>query len=366
MSEVLLISPNRAVVRRIERAYAPVVPAQTLVVVETLADARAALAGASFGVVLADLQLPDGQATALLGSGGPSFPLVVLVNEGDTRPEGLPGVDYVVRSPGTLAALPHITRGAVREFAQLQRARVAEDHLRHADRLIGTGRLAAVMAHEVGTPLNVARMQAQILAARPGVSDGTRVGCRTIVEQLDLISVRIRGMLDYARSGVPGRSTLALHEAVGSAVHMLRPLAVRKGIDVRLEAQPLVVVANRSEVQQVVFNLVANALDALGTGGHVAVRIRSDARDDGVFALVEVQDDGPGVPDAIRARVFDAFFTTKAAGVGTGLGLSVCRDIAAAHHGFLSLESCPGTTVFTLGLPVQNSLLSISPMKSTP
>jgi signal transduction histidine kinase len=361
---VLILSPHPAVVRRIERSFELDAPDTERVVVDSVASARAASPG-TFDVVIADFALPDGQATDLLPdapdahgvpeAAAPSFPLVLLLAEGDVPPprEDRTLIDTVVKTPGTLAALPHIARGAVREFAQLRRARVAEDRLRHANRLIGTGRLAAVLAHEVGTPLNVARMQAQLLAAEPGATDATRRASQTIIDQLDVISSRIRGMLDYARAGNPGRTAIGLHEAVDSAVDLLRPLARRKGVELELAIDDaLVVDANRSQIQQVVFNLVANALHALRQGGRVEVRIARESADPTDWALVSVTDDGPGVPDAIRDQLFDAFVTTKPAGRGTGLGLSVCRDIAASHHGTLTLDAPDGRTRFTLRLPL--------------
>ncbi len=360
MRRVLIVSPHPAVVRRIERSFELDAPDTERVVVDNLATAQARR-HEDFDVVIADYALPDGLATDLLAE-TPSltpvtFPLVVLVSDDDAPPpresrEDRTLIDTVVKSPGTLAALPHIARGAMREFVQLRRARVAEDRLRHANRLIGTGRLAAVLAHEVGTPLNVARMQAQLLASGPDASDTTRDATRTIIEQLDVIAGRIRGMLDYARAGTPGRAPLGLHEAVDSAVDLLRPLARRKGVELSLTIDDaLVVTANRSQIQQVVFNLVANALHVLTPGGHIEVRIQRESSASGEWAAVSVTDDGPGVPEAIRDQLFDAFVTTKPAGRGTGLGLSVCRDIATFHDGTLELGGQPGHTTFTLRLP---------------
>lgn len=196
-------------------------------------------------------------------------------------------------------------------------------------------------------------MQAQLLAAEPGATAATRRASETIIDQLDVISSRIRGMLDYARAGNPGRTSIGLHEAVDSAVDLLRPLARRKGVELELAIDDaLVVDANRSQIQQVVFNLVANALHALRQGGRIEVRIARESAAPSDWALVSVTDDGPGVPEAIRDQLFDAFVTTKPAGRGTGLGLSVCRDIAASHHGTLTLDVPDGRTRFTLRLPL--------------
>ncbi len=105
-----------------------------------------------------------------------------------------------------------------------------------------------------------------------------------------------------------------------------------------------------SELNQVWTNLIDNALDAMGGSGTLTVRAARDG-DDGV--LVEIADDGPGIPDDVRARIFEPYFTTKDVGVGTGLGLDVAHKIVVKRHGGdLSVRSRPGETVFTVRLPV--------------
>lgn len=108
-----------------------------------------------------------------------------------------------------------------------------------------------------------------------------------------------------------------------------------------------------SELNQVWMNLIDNAIDAAGPGGTVLLRTRSASTPRGPWVYVDVEDDGPGLPEAIRSRVFEPFFTTKAPGAGTGLGLATSWSIVVdRHHGSLEVESQPGSTVFSVGLPV--------------
>ncbi len=352
--ELLVISDQPGVVETIRRGF----HGATVEVTPSLAAAQAHLLGRTVpAAVVAVHPLPDGDATTLLEgmASSPPFPLVLLTATPDER-EAVEvikagALDYLPLNAATLTALPHIVRGVRREYLLARRAEVAEDRLRHANRLIGTGRLAAVTAHEVGTPLNVARMQAQILAASDDATPQMLEGCARIVEQLDIVAERLGGMLDYARVGTPGRSVLSLSEAVESAVVLLRPLAVRQGVTLSLDVVEQVVHANRTQVQQVVFNLLANALHAIDRDGTICVLTRSENRNGDVYGVVEVRDDGPGVAPSIQDHLFDAFFTTKAAGRGTGLGLAVSRDIAAAHGGWLECTSEPGATSFSMGLP---------------
>jgi signal transduction histidine kinase len=104
-----------------------------------------------------------------------------------------------------------------------------------------------------------------------------------------------------------------------------------------------------SELNQVWTNLLDNAIGALGERGTITIRTRSD----GGYAIVEVADDGPGIPDDVREKIFDPFFTTKDVGFGTGLGLATARQIVVERHeGELSVDSRPGATTFRVKLPL--------------
>jgi signal transduction histidine kinase len=109
------------------------------------------------------------------------------------------------------------------------------------------------------------------------------------------------------------------------------------------------VLANGSELNQVWTNLLDNAIDALGESGTINIRTRTEND----CAVVEISDDGPGIPDDVRARIFEPFFTTKAVGQGTGLGLDTVRRIVEERHrGSISVESQPGRTTFRVWLPL--------------
>ncbi|MCB9594328.1 MAG: HAMP domain-containing histidine kinase, partial [Sandaracinaceae bacterium] len=121
-------------------------------------------------------------------------------------------------------------------------------------------------------------------------------------------------------------------------------------------ASPGVIWARHDQLDQVWTNLVHNALQAMDGAGSLRVALR----DDGAFLVVEITDSGPGVPEDARERIFDPFYTTKSVGEGSGLGLSICKDIVEGHGGTITLESQPGRTTFAVRLPKQRSSLSPS------
>jgi signal transduction histidine kinase len=111
------------------------------------------------------------------------------------------------------------------------------------------------------------------------------------------------------------------------------------------------IAAYGSELNQVWTNLLENALDAIKNRGRIALRVRR-ASD---LILVEVEDDGPGIPKEHQGRIFEPFFTTKAPGHGLGLGLDAAQRIVRMHRGFLTVESAPGKTCFQVALPMQQT-----------
>jgi signal transduction histidine kinase len=115
------------------------------------------------------------------------------------------------------------------------------------------------------------------------------------------------------------------------------------------------VLARGSELNQVWTNLLDNAIGALGESGTINVRTRREAE----CAVVEITDDGPGIPEDVRARIFEPFFTTKAVGEGTGLGLDTVRRIVEErHHGTIEVDSKPGETTFRVWLPLKQTMKS--------
>lgn len=227
-----------------------------------------------------------------------------------------------------------------------------DERMIHQERLAALGEVAAVMAHELNNPLAAICMFQQMLIDALPSDSPHREGATLIGRNAEVCRRTIRELLDYATGARAEVDEVELASSLDDAVRFVRPLSKRARVDVRVVTggEDVVVAGDEVQVRQVFVNLLMNALQAIqqgGTGG--AIRLTTRLLGDAV--VVDVEDDGPGVPEAARARLFRPFFTTKARGDGTGLGLATARRIAELHGGGVELaESRPGRTIFRVSL----------------
>ncbi|HVV86028.1 MAG TPA: ATP-binding protein [Kofleriaceae bacterium] len=235
---------------------------------------------------------------------------------------------------------------ARRAAALHERVRQA-DRFARAEKLATAGQLAAGIAHEIGTPLGIIRGRAEVAVARLGSEHPQAHGQQVIIDQIDHVSRLISQLLDYVRPQAPLVQPVDAAAALDAVANLLAAEAGKRGItmttDGAADLPPLR--ADPGQLQQVLVNLTMNALDACLRGGKVELRARRAADDR--HLVLEVVDDGVGVPAESRAQIFDPFFTTKKRGQGTGLGLWVVAQLVRRHEGELELDSRPGagTTV---------------------
>jgi two-component system NtrC family sensor kinase len=244
----------------------------------------------------------------------------------------------------------------------------ALEQLRHADRLATVGRLASGVAHELGTPLGVVLARARMFQqgeVAPG--DMSNYG-RIIAEQVERMSGIIRQLLDFSRrqsrgdrQAAPERERVNLAELVVRTLALIEPLAEKRHVALTFVGrEPVEISGHPGQVQQVVLNLVMNALQAMARPGTVQLTLgRAQATPpagveapSGSYARLTVEDAGNGIEPAILPRVFEPFFTTKDVGEGTGLGLSVSYGIIREHGGWIEVESRVGVgSRFSVLLP---------------
>lgn len=225
----------------------------------------------------------------------------------------------------------------------------AVEQLRRADRLRIVGQLSSGMAHELGTPLNVVSARAALIASgRLGAEDVVH-SARIVKSQCDRMTALIRQLLDFARPRPAQRAPVDLCRLVEEAEELVSSLHLEGEIrwaDGRPPSLPRVH-ADAGQIQQVIVNLLVNALQAMPDGGTVTL----DARD-GDYVSISIEDEGEGIAPELLDQVFEPFFSTKDVGKGTGLGLSVAHGIVREHGGRIEVRSEPGRgSCFTVYLP---------------
>jgi two-component system NtrC family sensor kinase len=229
-------------------------------------------------------------------------------------------------------------------------ARIAAlEQLRHGERLATVGQLSSGLAHELGTPLNVITQRAKMVANGEVEGAEARVNARIVAEQSERITHIVRQLLDFARRRSPEAATLDLPQAIERVCLLLSPFARKQGVTLIVEPTPARARANADPVQlqQVLTNLVLNAIQAMPDGGTVTVSFFHAHRAPHLggapraWVGVSVVDHGRGIAPEHLSRVFDPFFTTKEVGEGTGLGLSVAWGIVAEHGGWIDVENRP-------------------------
>lgn len=278
-----------------------------------------------------------------------------------TGPLGLRQKDEIGQLASEVDAMcERITEANVRSEVESAARLQAIEQLRHADRLITVGRLAAGIAHELGTPLNIVAGRLKML--RKGNLEPATVNeyLDESTGQVGLMTSIIRQLVDFARRREPKAISTDLLTIARSITRLVEPLAKKRGVSVSvMNDESVAAHVDPMQIEQVLSNLVINAIHACDENGHVEIsfgtRVDESEPDHGPRRLgvfLRVSDDGQGMDNGTMERVFEPFFTTKDIGQGTGLGLSVAHGIVQDHGGHISVTSNLGHgSVFTVLLP---------------
>jgi signal transduction histidine kinase len=230
-----------------------------------------------------------------------------------------------------------------------QRVFGLREALARAEQMAAVGQTAASVAHQVGTPLNLISGYVQILMEEAGQDSRVARRLGIVQEQIDKVATIVRTMLDHARRPVPRQPTSAA-QLVQRVCEVARPMLGALGVQLDLVVDPDVPMVNADVVplELALLNLITNSLDAMPDGGTLRVVVTATA----TGVRVEVADTGTGIAPELLPKVFDPWVTTKAAGKGSGLGLSITRDVVVAHGGTIGAASEPGAGArFTIDLP---------------
>lgn len=240
------------------------------------------------------------------------------------------------------------------------KVRQLEEQLVHADRLVILGELTAGIAHEINQPLTAIAAYADAgrhLAQREGKASPENIHliCERIAEQSRRVAEVVQRLRRLVRTGSISKAHHDINEIIKNTILLFEYETKKKYLkfDFYPDEGIDILFVDDIQIQQILVNLVKNGLDAMSAAGQGKGRITIRVKKVGKEVAVEVQDNGPGVSQADRHHLFESFFTTKPQGVG--LGLSICKNIAAAHGGNLRYESpAEGGSRFTLTLPLEH------------
>jgi signal transduction histidine kinase len=273
-------------------------------------------------------------------------PLADLARRADQIAAGAVPDEPPVKGPGEIGTLATSVDEMAKRIAE--RAGLASA-LARGDRLASVGVMSAQVAHEINNPLTTVLGYAKLLLEDKPEGHPDRNALELIADEAERMKKIIGTLLEYARAPRPSEPSLGIASSAGTA----KPEAVLRHVGVLVAPQlkkvratlttevtaeaPIAIEA--SALQQVLVNLVQNAAQAFANGGTITMTAKPSPG--GIATVITVSDDGPGIPVEARTKVFDPFYTTKAAGTGTGLGLAVCKHLVATAGGSIELLDGP-------------------------
>ena len=251
------------------------------------------------------------------------------------------------------------------ELATHEKIKTVEQ-LRHAERLTTVGRMAAGLAHEIGTPLNVVTGRAELLATGKLDAEATRVSAQAIQSEAQRITKIVRELLDFARQNRPQRSCQNLNQLLTTTRDLMETVATKNHTNLHLSLPKAQLSANidAGQIQQVLTNLIINGIQSAGNQGNVTITLRdterkpsrSEGGTNNIYRTIIIADDGEGISAKDQEHIFEPFFTTKDVGEGTGLGLSISHGIIQEHGGWIEVNSLEGQgSEFTIYLPTTSN-----------
>ncbi len=223
-----------------------------------------------------------------------------------------------------------------------------------AEKLAAIGRLVAGVAHEINNPIMGIRNSFDLIKRMDDTPEKAKKYIGLIEESLTGVEKIVRELLSFSRQKQEPLKTFTPKEVIEKSIDFIEHLSKKKDVNIRFDycsEHCMPVYGAPDELRQVIMNMIVNSLDAMPDGGEIKISTHcSDGTD---FAEITISDQGTGIPDDARDKIFEPFYTTKDVSKGTGLGLYVCHEIVARMGGSISVESNPERgTQFTIKLPV--------------
>ena len=248
--------------------------------------------------------------------------------------------------------LPTLKTIRARCGAEIERLRIAETQQRMEDnlRLASLGTIAAGIAHEINNPLTAIQLNAEIALQDPEVNPTSSDVFKLILNSVNEAAQIVGEVLRSSNDDVTLRRRVNVVDVVRKAIDQTRQEAASTGVQISLSCRDCFVDANSLELRQVFVNLISNAIQASNQDGRGTIKVSVGKNEDG--CQVSVRDFGQGLTAEDAERVFEPFFTTRRNRGGTGLGLSVSREIVLRHNGQLEIEVVDHGAVFVVKLPL--------------
>ncbi|CAN5281286.1 hypothetical protein BH09SUM1_BH09SUM1_30430 [soil metagenome] len=244
---------------------------------------------------------------------------------------------------------------AIENARRMERLTALEENLRQAERFSLLGTLAAEIAHEIRNPITIINLLMHSISENPNQSDQTRNDLRIVMEKLDRINQIVEQTLSLARTNESRISMSGINRLVEELLMFLNykltkaQITVEKNLDPKIPDIPM----DPGQIQQVLLNLMVNAMEAMKGPGTLRIRTRlASDRTLGPCVKCSVEDSGVGIEEEKHAKIFEPFFTTRSG--GTGLGLFISNKLVKRHNGFIKVKSAPGAgSTFTVTLPLE-------------
>jgi signal transduction histidine kinase len=245
---------------------------------------------------------------------------------------------------------------------QVEELKRTHNQILQADKLTTLGELTANISHEINNPLTIAAGHTEIMRdylnspTAASKIDKLKNANQTVFESLERVNQIIRNMKDFLHQNEDEKEYCDLGVVLDAATEWVAPSAKNADISItkRIDGQKIAVLANRIKLEQVIINLVKNSIDALKDNNQEngEIKISVSKSDSEQQTIIDIIDNGPGLPEEIKKNLFKPFMTTKDAGKGTGLGLSICAKIIETHRGKLEYIESENGCHFRIKLPL--------------
>jgi len=247
------------------------------------------------------------------------------------------------------------TLGVVTEFTDVTEKKRMDDYYVRLEKFAALGHIASAIAHEIRNPLAGIAATVQNLEVDCEEGSPQKTDLRNIIHEVDRLEKLLRDILGLARPLPLQMEELRVSDLIHSTLNLVKKEAAKRAIAITtaFPQSEIFIRADAGRLRQVFLNLILNAMEAIDAKGEIAVALemQTDGKDRPARLVINVKDDGPGIPPGHLNKIFDPFFTTKK--VGTGLGLAVCQRIIQDHDGMIEVESRENAgATFRITLPV--------------